>query len=268
MIMRWRKVFCCIFLFVGLAMFGMGCSGSDGTDDETDFFDEDDDTCSTARAVNLNYFRYGHINSPEDIDYFRVDVTSSGTLKVYTETLLGRSLDTYGYLKNSDCTDLAYSDDGGKDDNFSISRSVTTGTYYVAVKAHHYTDIENDYFLNVDFSEDGPTDDHGDDCSTATPVSLYSPLSGSIETAGDIDYFRVDVTSSGTLTVYTTGSTDTYGIIQDMLGILVTDDNDSAGDYSYNFFISQYVGAGTYYLGIMGGVSGATGNYTLYVDFQ
>ncbi len=33
MIMRWCKVFCCIFLFVGLAMFGMGCSSSDDTDD-------------------------------------------------------------------------------------------------------------------------------------------------------------------------------------------------------------------------------------------
>jgi len=50
MIMRWRKVFCCIFLFVGLAMFGMGCSSSDDTDD-TD--DETESIIGSWMSVNM-----------------------------------------------------------------------------------------------------------------------------------------------------------------------------------------------------------------------
>ena len=37
---------------------------------------------------------------------------------------------------NSSCSTITYNDDGGTSANFRISRSVTAGTYYVAVR--HY----------------------------------------------------------------------------------------------------------------------------------
>ncbi len=254
MIMRWRKVFCWIFLFVGLAMFGMGCSDDDDTDD-----DHGDD-CSTATAVSLNSSRGGVINSGGDYDYFRVNVTSSGTLTVYTTG----STDTYGDLDNSDCTDgrALASNDNGDDDNFSISRSVSAGTYYVSVTSQ--TTSTGDYTLNVNFADTVSEIESNDTMDTATSVNLNSTCDGSIQPAEDTDYFRVDVTSSGTLTVYTTGSTDTGGWLTDGGGIVNVLDDDSG--YSYNFFISHSVNAGTYYLGITGG--GTLGDYTLYVEFQ
>ncbi len=66
-------------------------------------------------------------------------------------------------------------------------------------------------FCMVIFSGIAFADDHGNTCSTATSVILNSTRGGIIETAGDIDYFRVDVTSSGTLSVYTTGQSSGTG---------------------------------------------------------
>ena len=72
--------------------------------------------------------------------------------------------------------------------------------------------------------------DHGDTPSTATPLIFDSPLGGRIDPAGDIDYFRVRVTTAGELTVETTGSTDTVGRLEDDSGsTLVTNDDGGAG---------------------------------------
>ena len=45
----------------------------------------------------------------------------------------------------------------------------------------------------------GPSDDHGDTRATATTITQGSPLSGRLETAADIDFFKVTATSGGTL---------------------------------------------------------------------
>ena len=56
-----------------------------------------------------------------------------------------------------------------------------------------------------------PGDDHGDTGDQATSVALGSSTQGHLERQGDRDYFRVSLSGPGTLTVYTTGDTDTYG---------------------------------------------------------
>ena len=47
--------------------------------------------------------------------------------------------------------------------------------------------------------DDAPSDDHGDTRATATSITQGSPISGRLETATDVDFFKVNVTSSGTL---------------------------------------------------------------------
>ena len=47
--------------------------------------------------------------------------------------------------------------------------------------------------------DDAPSDDHGNTRATATSIAQGSPISGRLETATDVDFFKVNVTSSGTL---------------------------------------------------------------------
>ena len=104
--------------------------------------------------------------------------------------------------------------------------------------------------------------DHGDDQASATPVGIPSTTSGSI-TVGDRDYFRIDVTRAGSLTLTTTGSTDTYGILYDSNGTQVGF-NDDGGD-RHNFRIVRgSIPVGTYYLMVRGYYRSSTvGDYTL-----
>ncbi len=119
------------------------------------------------------------------------------------------------------------------------------------------------YAYSLDGSGDGATDDHGDTFADATPVAVPSTTAGELEASGDYDYFRLVVDESTTLTVETTGSTDTYGTLFDGSGSsLASDDDYGAG---LNFKIEREVEAGTYYVRVRG-YAFSTGAYELRVS--
>ena len=92
-------------------------------------------------------------------------------------------------------------------------------------------------------------------------MSLSSSTQGELEIETDADYFQIVVTRPGTLTVETTGPTDTQGqLLRD--GVPVADDDDSKD--GRNFQIVQNVSPGTYYARVTG-YHGARGTYTLAV---
>ena len=122
-----------------------------------------------------------------------------------------------------------------------------------------------------------PVDRHGNTPATATAVSVEnrpagrsvgSRISGSIDSQGDLDYFRIDVPQPGWLLVETTGFTDTLGTLWDegeLLGeTALAEDNDSGT--RRNFRIPLRVQAGTYLLAVAGRRSSSVGNYVLNVD--
>ena len=99
-----------------------------------------------------------------------------------------------------------------------------------------------------------------DSPATATPVAVGESIEGELS-AGDIDYFRVTVSSAGRLTVWTTGNTDTYVFIEDSSGN-VLDENDDGGEDD-NFRVSAAVEPGTYYIRVLGASTSITGPYAL-----
>ena len=106
--------------------------------------------------------------------------------------------------------------------------------------------------------------DHGDDRATATAIEAGSDTPG-VLTAGDVDYFSIEVGNSGTLEAYTSGRTDTYGYLEDAAGETLRSNDD--GGAGTNFRISEDVSAGTYYVRVRGNSSRTTGDYTLHVRF-
>ena len=154
----------------------------------------------------------------------------------------------------------------------SLTAPSSTGTYYYGACVDAGTD-ESDTGNNcsdgveVVVADDGSgtgDDDHGDDIGSATSVSIPSTTDGELEESGDKDYFRLSVSEQTTLTVETTGRTDTYGTLFDADGSsLETDDDDGTGT---NFEIEREVDAGTYYVEVRGFRSSTTGSYVLNVD--
>ena len=111
-----------------------------------------------------------------------------------------------------------------------------------------------------------PPDDHGDTPATATLVQAPSSTTGTLESAGDKDYFRFELSQAGRLQVQTSGSTDTYGTL--FRGSSIVDRNDDGGSGT-NFQITvAEAQAGTWYVEVRGYDSTATGSYRLQVEFS
>ena len=123
--------------------------------------------------------------------------------------------------------------------------------------------------LTSDFTS---PDDHGDTRGTATTVELNRSISGDLEREGDIDYFRFETRSAGTITAFTTGDTDTLGTLhndsgnlQNNLGNVVATNDDSGS--SRNFLITRDLNPGTYYIAVSDFLNKETGPYSIRVDF-
>ena len=238
---------------------------------------------SGATSLALGGSRSGQISSGSDIDYFKVQVSKSGVLTVYTTG----SLDTRGTLQNSSGTSLENDDDAGSGNNFKIERSVSAGTYYIEIDSHNTS--TGSYTVYARFRELVPegivksssvrppvsrqrsssssvrNDDHSNTRSGATSLALGNSRSGHIKPGSDVDYFKVQVSQSGMLTVYTTGNLDTKGTLENSSETSLENDDDDG--ISYNFKIERSIRAGTYYIKVYSH-NNSVGSYTIHAGFR
>ena len=188
---------------------------------------------------------------------FFIDFESAGRFsEVPAET--GRWTGRYTYSNtglNTGTLTQNYDERGSCTNQLTFS-STTAGTL-------RYTCGENSGSQNWQISDS--SDDHSNTRSGATSLSLGGSRSGWIETGGDVDYFRIQVSELGLLTVYTTGYLDTQGTLQDSKSSFSFDD-DSGNDT--NFGIAESVISGTYYIRVETYRSSGTGNYTLHTRFD
>ena len=124
---------------------------------------------------------------------------------------------------------------------------VTTGNLRVDVK---YTDP----------CKTGTPDDHGDNFGCATEIDPLSSTTSAAITTSDRDLFMFELTSSQTVELESTGTTDVRAKLFDADGVLITSDSDSGTDS--NFQITYSLAAGRYYLRVESENSGS-GNYSV-----
>ena len=103
-----------------------------------------------------------------------------------------------------------------------------------------------------------------DTSSSALTVRVNSSVTGTISEPGDVDYWRINVPSAGQLVVETTGTTDTYGVLEDSAGNKLDEHDDQSVPANLNFKIEWTVTAGTYYIRVSA-YRDRTGDYTLHV---
>ena len=170
--------------------------------------DDHGDNILVATPLSINTSMSAILDPQDDFDYFRIEVPASGVV-IFTTG----NLDTFGRLEDPAGNQLASSDEGGDLLNFVVVHP-DEGTLYVRVESAgnqttgSYTIGANSLF----------TDDHGNFRISATPMDLLDvPLSGVIETPGDVDYFRVSADGIE-IRVFTMGDLDTFGTATDFSG--------------------------------------------------
>ena len=105
---------------------------------------------------------------------------------------------------------------------------------------------------------------HGSNRSAASTLTLGIPLGGEIDTALNVDYFKLELPSAKELIFYTSGTLDTMGELVDSNLTRIGFNDDHSGDNSgRNFLVKAKVSAGTYYMKVAS-YGQATGSYVLH----
>jgi len=137
--------------------------------------------CRTATILGINSSRQDTISSAGETDYFRIDLSSSGTLTAFTTG----ATDTVGNLRDSNCSTLTSEDDGGLDTNFRLSRQLNGGTYYVSVRHSDPEETFGSYRIHVEFQESSvvfvANFVNGNDDALNSRVYLWNPLANAGE---------------------------------------------------------------------------------------
>ena len=198
---------------------------------------------NSATNLSLGSSVAGRIDPGDDVDVFKLDLSEqSGTTAVWIYTT--GDLDTFGVLYDSGGNPFLFNDDSriaGRWYNFHLRADLAPGIYYVGVSSFDET-TAGDYILHAE-AVTGP----GSTISTATRLNLNAPTPGTIDTAGDADYFRLDLTETTNLYLYARSiyGEPVYGFLFDSRGNYV-DVNHYLWDDS--FLIRDDFGPGTYYI--------------------
>ena len=203
-----------------------------------------------ATIATLPYTSSGESILPaRDVDYFRFSLTQANIIDISTSS----STNTYGRLYNDGGKVIAFDDNSGDDSNFHITRLLPAGSYYIEVKAPNGFTTTGSYTLNVN------TQTNRVDLSLPNATSAES-----ISSPSDQDYFSFNITEERVVTLFTTGTTDTFGRLYDSNAApLDSDDNSGSGG---NFLIKRLLPAGSYYVEVSGGSHSPftiASNYTL-----
>ena len=103
------------------------------------------------------------------------------------------------------------------------------------------------------------SDDHGDTFADASTLRQDIPTTGNLETADDVDVFTFEITgSSQDVWLYTTGDTDTVGLLFESDGDIADPTTSIAASDNgfivagFNFHIGVNLEPGTYYMVVVG----------------
>ena len=103
------------------------------------------------------------------------------------------------------------------------------------------------------------------DRSGAYLVNIPTIIKREISPAGEMEYFRIDVTQSGNLILKTAGGLDTAGRLYDSSGLRIAHDDDG-GDGTNFKMTTRTLDPGVYYLEVRAFYRWATGRYNLAVS--
>ena len=154
--------------------------------------DDHGNSYDTATDVALGSSLEARIDPGHDRDVFRIDLSGeSGDTDLWVYATAD-GFDTVGGLYDSAGTLIEFNDDSyflGNFRSFSLRSVVPPGVYYVVVES--YEGEPGDFTLHTQ----GVTAP-GNTAETAAPLSLDSSAGGTIDAAGDADYFKLDFTGT------------------------------------------------------------------------
>ena len=253
-----------LLLAVSVSLFFILSAGEAGAQT----VDDHGGTFPTATPLPLGSSVAGRIDPGNDWDVFKLDLSGASVITdvwIYTTG----DFDTAGWLYDSNGGLLVSNDDltRGRENNFHLRAILPSGVYYVSVGGDRTE--TGDYTLHAE-----AVTDSGSATGTAPLLNLDSPAAGTVDTAGDADYFRLDFTESTNLVLYarSVNSAPIDGHVLDaggaeiLVNIYPLFHEIDGGEERHGFKIQDDLGPGAYHIKVTtpDGISSHPVPYTLH----
>ena len=252
---------------------GCGCSGCMDHDGKqfqpgggTTFADTIPGGITTTATLTPGSYVSSDIDTSGDSDWFGINLVAGQTYTFYT-IVSGGGLDTVLTLYNSAGSQIAFNDDantGAQQYWSEITYTATTsGTFYLGVTG--YSTDTGAYYLT---SSAPVSDSIPANTSTTSTLTLGNSVSGSLDSAGDHDWYAVSVVAGTTYEFVTSAvgasDVDTTLVLRNASGTVLAYNDDSAGTYSRIVFTASTTG--TLYLDVGGWGNYQSGTYQVTMD--
>lgn len=224
------------------------------------------DAIGTAGRLDVGETTTSEINFGGDRDWFAIQLFN-GTR--YTFDLVGNTLsDPYLALYNENGTVVAANDDGGEGLNASLEFVANrTGMFYLSAEGFSPSQTGTYSLSAAQGSSAG--DDYAEGPNTTGAVDAFAgAITGRLETAGDRDWFRVDLVAGSTYEFQLRGADGAQGLSDPVLylfdanGSLVGSNDDSSQGLDSLLTFNAQAG-GSYFLAAGAFADNGTGDYTL-----
>ena len=197
-----------------------------------------DSEAQTITPIQVGSSVSGRIDPGDEADFYQFEVAESTDVWVSTTG----DLDTAGGLYDSNGDLLVFIDNtpGRRTDNFHIRHRIPQGVYYAGVLSADQVTV-GDYTLHI-----RAVTDPGSTPATAKRLHLNTPAGGTIDSTGDVDYFRLDLPQATDMNVFveTIYGEFIIGLPYDSQGRFLGMNQYFEGDF---LFIRDEFLAGTYY---------------------
>ena len=109
-----------------------------------DYYIGPSNSFSTALNIPVNFKYSTALTKSGQNDYYTFTLFETASVRIFSES----SIDTYGYLYNSNQAQIGANDDGGSGNQFLITATLNAGRYYVMVR-HYNSSTTGPYSLII-----------------------------------------------------------------------------------------------------------------------
>ena len=160
--------------------------------------DDHGNAFATATNLPLGSSVAGRIDPGDDVDFFRLDLSRrSGSTDVWIYAT--GDLDTDGWLYDHSGNLIVANGAGfigNQRTNFHLRWALARGVYYLAVGSHADSTTGEKPTGGLQGARPGGVTDPGSTVGTATRLNVNSLAPGTIDSARDSDYFRIDLSET------------------------------------------------------------------------
>ncbi|MFZ2029151.1 MAG: PPC domain-containing protein, partial [Vitreimonas sp.] len=225
---------------------------------------------STTGTVSVGGSRSGNIETAGDADWFKITLVAGQTYQFDlrgSPSGGGTLADPFLRLRDSAGNSITSDDDSGTGLDSRITYTATSsGTFYLSVGSSTTSGTGT---YTVAATNIAPPDDYASSTSTTGAVSVGGSSTGSIEAAGDTDWFRISLVAGQTYQFDLRGSpsgggtlADPFLRLRDSAGNSITSDDDSGTGLDSRITYTA-TSSGTFYLSVGSSTTSGTGTYTV-----